>query len=54
MEAIYTKAENREKLKEIYNCSDSTVSEALSFKRSSIKCRRIRSTVMNLMGGIFF
>ena len=51
---IYVKTEHRKKLKEKFECSDATLSEALNFKSQSLRSRRIRQMAINVYGGIMF
>jgi hypothetical protein len=48
---IYIKRGDRQELKHLMNCKDSTVSQALRFKSNSLLSYRIRHAAMNLLHG---
>lgn len=49
---IIIRKSDRKQLMALLKLSPSVVSEALSFKRNSINCRRVRSAAVNLYRGI--
>lgn len=51
---IYLRPPLKAALKQTFETTDATVSDALNFKRHSLLCRRIRSMSVNVYNGIYF
>lgn len=49
---IWVSKTGRQKLKKIFGCSQSTISDSLNYKRNSLTSRRIRMASVNVCGGI--
>lgn len=43
----------RKRLSEVFDVSEPAVSEALRFKRNSLRARKIRSYAVNILGGYY-
>lgn len=43
----------RKRLSEVFEVSEPAVSEALRFKRNSLRARKIRSYAVNILGGYY-
>lgn len=49
---IYLRKADRQRLRERFGVSEVTLSEALNFRKHSVRCREIRSFAMNVCHGI--
>lgn len=51
---IYLRSPLKAALRQKFETTDATISDALNFKRHSLLCRRIRSASVNVYNGLYF
>lgn len=51
---IFLRSKCKAALRQKFETTDATISDALNFKRNSLLCRRIRSESVNLYNGLYF
>lgn len=51
---IYLRKDDRQKLRDRFNVSETSLSEALNFHTHSVTARKIRCYAMNVCQGMFF
>lgn len=54
MSKIYMSRNQREKLREKFNCSEGAITMAMQFERKSKKSRKMRSYAVNHLGAVIF
>ncbi len=51
---IYLRRDDRQKVRDRFKVSETTISEALNFRTHSVTSREIRCYAMNVCSGMFF